>query len=121
MHVRASRPGRVVRVPTLCWLHLEVGLSPTLPPSMLSTFLRLNLGRFGFFLAQRGVTRATTAYKYGNTWGEGSSDAGAANDDSRDESSHPQCLLGGWLEDAFVGFLREDALLFVWDHLFLLG
>ncbi|CAM9194473.1 unnamed protein product, partial [Discosporangium mesarthrocarpum] len=26
-----------------------------------------------------------------------------------------------WLEDALIGSLREDALLFVWDHLFLLG
>ncbi|CAN0203478.1 unnamed protein product [Pylaiella littoralis] len=38
-----------------------------------------------------------------------------------DESKHPRGLVETWLEDAFVGYLREDAVLFVWDHLFLLG
>lgn len=34
---------------------------------------------------------------------------------------NPRGLIEAWLEDAFVGYLREDSLLFVWDHLFLLG
>lgn len=38
-----------------------------------------------------------------------------------DGSRRPRGLVEAWLEDAFVGYLREDALLFVWDQLFLLG
>ncbi|CAM9690981.1 unnamed protein product [Scytosiphon promiscuus] len=38
-----------------------------------------------------------------------------------DEARNSKGLVETWLEDVFVGYLREDALLFVWDHLFLLG
>lgn len=65
------------------------------------------------------------AYKYGFDEGEYSGDPsaalGAAKTVSVDDSKHTRGLVEAWLEDAFVGHLREDALLFVWDHLFLLG
>ena len=65
------------------------------------------------------------AYKYGIDDIEGSGDAAAAPDVANVvpeiDSKHTRGLIEAWLEDAFVGHLREDALLFVWDHLFLLG
>lgn len=67
----------------------------------------------------------TAAYKYGIDEGQDSGDAAIAPDvvnaESLDDSKHGRGLVEAWLEDAFVGHLREDALLFVWDHLFLLG
>lgn len=66
-----------------------------------------------------------TAYTYAIDEGEGDGDSTAvpdvANDVSVDDSKNTRGLVEAWLEDAFVGHLREDALLFVWDHLFLLG
>lgn len=69
----------------------------------------------------------STAYKYGGA-GEGEEDSSGSDIEPStataalgDESKHPRGLVEAWLEDAFVGYLREDAVLFVWDHLFLLG
>lgn len=66
------------------------------------------------------------AYKYGIHEPEDSAAAADASDvanaaSSADDSKHTRGLVEAWLVDAFVGHLKEDALLFVWDHLFLLG
>ena len=68
---------------------------------------------------------ASSAYNYATGEGEDGGDATAvpdvANNVSVDDSKNTRGLVETWLEDAFVGHLREDALLFVWDQLFLLG
>lgn len=61
------------------------------------------------------------AYKYGVEGGEDSSEAAASAVTSGDDMKKSRGLVEALLEDAFVSYLREDALLFVWDHLFLLG
>ncbi|CAB1107206.1 unnamed protein product [Ectocarpus sp. CCAP 1310/34] len=61
------------------------------------------------------------AYKYGVEGDEDSSDAAVSAVTSAGDTKKSRGLVEAWLEDAFVSYLREDALLFVWDHLFLLG
>ncbi|CAN0376464.1 unnamed protein product [Ectocarpus sp. 8 AP-2014] len=61
------------------------------------------------------------AYKYGVEGDEDSSDAAVSAVTSVGDIKKSRGLVEAWLEDAFVSYLREDALLFVWDHLFLLG
>lgn len=62
----------------------------------------------------------TAAYKYGSD-GEQEDKIDVEAGGKWDGSRHPRGLVEAWLEDALVGYLREDALLFVWDQLFLLG
>lgn len=73
----------------------------------------------------RGPTRLeAAAYKYAiheREDGGVAADPDVTNDASAGEAKSTRGVVETWLEDAFVGHLREDALLFVWDHLFLLG
>lgn len=73
------------------------------------------------YILVRVLTLFDAAYKYGVEGDEDSGDAAISAVTPGDDMKKSRGLVEAWLEDAFVSYLREDALLFVWDHLFLLG